>query len=147
MTLSLVFMMFPLGTIAGSLTLRARGGLARKGRALLLALTGAALTMSFIGLGPAFPWMVGATLVWGLFGSVFINASRTLVQEAAPAEHRARVLSVYQLGFMGAAPLGSLGAGFAAARVGPPEALLFFAVAMLGVVALAAAFTETSRMD
>jgi hypothetical protein len=37
--LSLVLMLFPLGTIAGSLFIRARGGIRRKGRAALLALT------------------------------------------------------------------------------------------------------------
>ncbi len=49
-----------------------------------------------------------------------MNAGRTVFQEQAPAEQRARVLSTYTLGFMGAG--GLLGAplsGLAADLVGP----------------------------
>jgi len=144
--LSLVLMTFPVGTITGSLFLRARGGIAAKGRAALLALVGGAAALATIGSGLPFPAMVATTTCWGLAGSVFINCSRTLYQEAAPPTQRARVLSVYQLGFMGAAPLGSLTAGLASASLGPLRTLQVFAGAMLSLVFAVSLLTDTARL-
>ena len=53
---------------------------------------------------------LGFVLLWGLAGSVFINCSRTLFQQAAPQRGRGRVLAIYQLGFTGGGPAGG-GAG------------------------------------
>jgi predicted MFS family arabinose efflux permease len=145
--LSLVLMLFPLGTIIGSVAIRRRGGIRRKGRAALLGLTTGAALLATVGLGLPFPGMVVATLAWGLAGAVFINCSRTLYQEAAPPAHRGRVLSVYQLAFMGAAPLGALLAGAVSARLGPLGALVVSAAVMQVVVVLAWALTDTTRME
>jgi MFS family permease len=144
--LSLVLMTFPVGTITGSLILRARGGIVAKGKAALLALVGGALALAVIGSGLPFPVMVATTIGWGLAGSVFINCSRTLYQEATPATQRARVLSVYQLGFMGAAPLGSLTAGLVGSSVGPLGTLQLFAAGMLALVAAIWTLTDAARM-
>ena len=144
--LSLVLTLFPIGTITGSLVLR-RLGLRRKGLAALLALVGGSAALFVVGLGVPFPVLVVATLAWGLSGAVFINSSRTLFQEAAPAEHRARTLSIFQLGFIGAAPLGTLSAGFASGLVGPLATLQGCAGAMLVVVALVWGTTQVSRME
>ena len=83
--------------------------------------------------------MLAATLTWGLCGSVFINCSRTLFQEASPSDQRARVLAIYQLGFMGAGPIGALLAGALSAEIGTLGALRVFAAAMFVVVSLVAA--------
>jgi hypothetical protein len=139
--------MFPLGTIAGSLSLRARGGVRRKGLAALLALTFGAGNLGAIGLGLPFPGMVGATFLWGLAGAVFINCSRILYQEAAPPEHRGRVLSVYQVGFMGGAPAGAIFAGVAGQQLGALSALLLFGAGMLVFVAVSWATTDLARME
>jgi MFS family permease len=145
--LSHVLMMFPLGTIIGSMWLRRRGGIVRKGRAALASLAVASLILAGVGCGPPFPGVVALTLAWGLCAAVFINCTRTLFQEAAPPTRRARALSVYQLGFMGMGPLGALAAGALAARVGPLGALQLFACGMLAVVAYAALATGTARME
>jgi MFS family permease len=145
--LSLVLMQFPLGTIAGSLLIRSRGGIRRKGRAALLALTFGAANLALVGLGLPFVGMMLATLAWGLAGSVFINCSRTLFQEAAPEAERARVLSIYQLGFMGGTPLGTTLSGFASSAFGPHGTLLLASLVMLAVVVALALFTNTPRME
>ena len=75
---------------------------------------------------------------WGLSASVFMNAGRTLAQNAAPATHRGRVLSVYALGFMGSAPIGALLSGFLAGAVGPLATCALCAATMT-VLATAAA--------
>jgi MFS family permease len=145
--LGVILALFPAGTLAGSLALRARGGVRRKGLAMLVALAAGCLTLGSVGLGLPFPGMALATFVWGLAAAVFINCGRTLYQEAAPEGQRARVLSVYQLGFMGAMPLGALGAGFLGARVGPLETLLLFAGGMLLVTLAAASLSDLARME
>ncbi len=144
--LSLVMMMFPLGTIAGSLVIR-RFGIRRKGLGALVALVVGAANMELIAQGLAFPWMVAATFVWGIGASVFINSSRTIFQEAAPPTQRGRVLAVYQLGFLGAAPFGALSAGLLSGQLGSLGALHIYAAAMLGVVACVAFFTNVSEME
>jgi MFS family permease len=144
-TLSIVFMLFPVGTITGSLVLRARG-VTRKGRAALLALASGATTLGVIGLGLPLAALFVATFCWGLAGSVFINCSRTLLQEAAPPAMRGRVLSVFQLCFMGAAPVGSLCAGFCNGWIGPLATLQLFACAMLTLVVTTWVATPTSRL-
>ncbi len=145
--LSLVLMLFPVGTIAGSLAIRARGGIRRKGMAALLALATGGSVLAAIGIGLPFPGLLAAIGVWGLAGSVFINCSRTLVQENAPSAHRARVLSVYQLGFLGGAPLGSMASGVLAGRIGPLATLQVFGATMLVFVILAWLFSKTRRMQ
>jgi MFS family permease len=145
--LSLVLMMFPLGVIAGSIVLRRAGGLRRKGRAALISLAVAAGTMATVSLGLPFAGLVGTTLLWGLTAAVFINCTRTLFQEAAPPAHRARALSIYQLGFMGMGPVGALLSGTLAARIGALGTLRAFAVGMLVVVAVMALCTATARME
>jgi len=145
--LSFVLMMFPLGTIAGSLLMRARGGIRRKGRAALLALLFGASNLAAIGSGLPFAGMVAATALWGLSGSVFINCSRTLYQEAAPAAHRGRVLSVYQVGFMGGSPIGAVLAGVLGQQIGTLSALLVFAAVMFLFVAVAWLASDLVTME
>jgi MFS family permease len=144
--LAVVFMLFPLGTITGSLVLRRRG-IRRKGRAALLALMGGASIEAIVGIGVPFSALIGLTLVWGMCGAVFINCSRTLYQEAAPAVGRGSVLAVYQLGFMGGAPIGALLSGFAIGAVGLHGTLQLASATMMTLVAAMAVFTTTARME
>ncbi len=144
--LAIVLTMFPLGAIVGSLVLRWRG-LRRKGRAALIALVFGAVALAVVGLGISLSVMVVASLAWGLGGAVFINCSRTLYQEAAPPTQRGRVLAVYQLGFMGAAPLGSISAGFVSGQIGPLATLHVYAVVMLLAVIAVWIFTDLARME
>ncbi len=128
--LSVLMMMFPLGTILGSMWIRARGGLRDRGPVALRSIFAGGALLAMIGLELPFSWTAGLCLVWGLVMSVFINASRTLFQEAAPEAERGRVLSIYQLALMGAGPLGSASAGFCAAAIGNHQTLLAYAVAV-----------------
>ncbi len=143
--LSIVLMLFPVGTIIGSLVLRARG-VGRKGAAALGALLVGAGVEAVIGSGVSYPALIGLTLFWGLGGAVFLNCSRTLFQEAAPVAERGRVLAVYQLGFMGGAPIGTLLAGFSVAVLGLHGTLLAAAAAMTALVIAMATLTGTPRM-
>ena len=144
--LSVIMMMFPLGTIAGSLVIR-RVGIRRKGLAALAALVVGAGNLELIALGLGFALMVVASLAWGVGAAVFINSSRTIFQEAAPPSQRGRVLAAYQLGFMGAAPFGAVSAGFLSGQLGPLGALQLYGLAMLAVVALVWLFTVMDQIE
>jgi predicted MFS family arabinose efflux permease len=141
-----VFMLFPLGTIAGSLWLRGRG-IRNKGRAALIALTLSCMLVATMASGLPLRAVMAATFCWGLCGSVFINATRTLYQTAAPIQQRAGVLSVYQLGFLGGVPLGALAAGFVASVVGVQSMLLLAAGGMLLFVGSVWLGTGMARME
>ena len=137
---------FPLGTILGSLAIRARGGIARKGRAMLLAMTNGTLNLALLSLGLPYWGFLLCALIWGTGGAVFINSSRTLVQETAPPEQRGRILAVYQLGFVGSAPLGMLLTGFLCETFGPLGALRVCALGMALVIASVATFSSARRL-
>ncbi len=144
--LSLVMMMFPVGMIVGSTVLLARGGIRRKGRALVAALLGGTFCLMAIGLAPPLGVFLALVGTWGLCGSVFLNTSRTLYQAAAPASHRARVLSVYSLGLMGMAPIGNLASGLVAARIGGPATCALFGAAMAVLILTVTARTRVLQM-
>jgi MFS family permease len=144
--LAQVLMLFPIGTITGSLVLLRRGGIERKGRALLLALAFGGAMLIVIGRGLPFRGFLAATLLWGVGGSVFMNSSRTLFQQAAPSERLARVMAVYQLCVMGAGPLGTLLAGVVAARIGAHATCVAFGAGMLALVAGTALLSGVARL-
>lgn len=144
--LGVVLATFPLGTITGSLLIRARGGISRKGRAMLLAMSNGTLMLALLSTGLPYWAFLLAALAWGTGGAVFINSSRTLVQQAAPAEQRGRVLAVYQLGFVGSGPLGMALTGVLCDAFGPLTALRICAACMVIVLASVATFSSARKL-
>ncbi len=145
--LGLLLMAFPLGTILGSLLLLWRGGVRRKGRAQIFALASGAVALGTVALGLPFAGTLLAICAWGVSASIFMSAGRTLFQEAAPASHRGRVLSVYSLGFMGSGPLGALFSGLLVEHFGGLAACGVSAGVMLAVALFAALFSGVSRLE
>jgi MFS family permease len=116
--IALLNAMFPLGSVIGGLVILSRGGIERNGRALAFGILCASSCIGAMAIGLPYAGTALAILGWGMAGALFINSGRTLFQNHASEANRARVLSVYTLGIMGAAPLGSLGAGFLVAPLG-----------------------------
>lgn len=144
--LGIMWMTFPLGTISGSLAIQMLGGVRHKGRAILIALGCGACILLLLSSGLPFALFILGAYAWGLAGAAFINSGRTMMQEAAPADQRGRVLSAYQFGFFGCNPIGALLAGYAAEWFGPLHAIIAFGVPMLAVVASAALFSSAWRL-
>lgn len=137
---------FPFAAVLGTVVVFLRGSMRRKGRALLLAQTGGATCVLWISTGVSYHAALGIALLWGTCGAVFLNASRTLFQEAAPESHRARVLSVYNLGFMGAGAVGLPLAGFLTRALGAHGTFRVSGVAMLTFLALVALTTNVRNV-
>jgi MFS family permease len=129
--LSLVSFCFWGGTIAATLVQIRLGSLQRPGRAILVALTFGAVVLASMSLAGPFPAWLALCLAWGVGGGVVITQGRTLIQIAAPASHRARILSLFQLGLMGGAPIGALLIGYLAALTGPRAAAVYPAACMI----------------
>lgn len=132
--------MFPLGAVVGGAVIIWRGGIRRNGRALTIGQILGATSIATISVGLPFEGTVASVLVWGISGALFINTGRTLFQQNASNRNRARVLSVYTLGLMGASPFGSLLSGALAEPLGLHGALLFSSLSAI-LVALVLALT------
>jgi predicted MFS family arabinose efflux permease len=57
---------------------------------------------------PGWYLLVAAIVAWGLNMGVTSTLARAIVQESSQVEYRARILSVYSLGLLGAPPIGAL---------------------------------------
>ncbi len=144
--LGLVSMAFPAGIIVSSVLLLLRGGVRRKGLALAVAVTTEAVCLVALGTELPFAAMFAFVWAWGLAAGLSINAARTLFQEGASVERRARVLSVYSLGLLGTAPAGSFLAGLVVATAGVGAATTGAALGMLLVLVLLATRTNLLRL-
>lgn len=134
-----VFMMC--GIVFSASLIGRRGGIERQGRALILALAAGAVIMASFGFVPTFWTLALATFIWGCGGGVAMTMNRTLIQEAAPASHRGRILAVFQMGVLGGAPIGAFLSGFYVEWWGPQNAVLLPAAGMLLMLALACVAT------
>ena len=54
--------------------------------------------------------------------------SRTIIQQIAPEQYRARVLAVYSLASLGGMPIGAVGLGYCAGAIGAMDSLYIAAV-------------------
>jgi MFS family permease len=121
-----------LGALASTIFLASRKSVLGLGRVLV-----AATVIFGLGLiGFAFSRMLIISLLClGLAGfgvMALVASSNTVVQTIVEDEKRGRVMSLFTMAFMGMAPLGSLGAGAAAERVGAPMTLIIGGSVCLG---------------
>lgn len=90
---------------------------------------------------------LGIVFVWGLAAGISIAMSRSIVQNAAPREQLARVLSIYQLGFMAGAPLGAAIMGYLTDVFGPQKIAVVPAFGMAALIAWMVFATPIWRMQ
>lgn len=132
-----------LGTVATIFVLMRIGGIDRPGRALIVGATVSCCILSLLHLEMP-EWMFySVSFVWGMCGGVSMTMSRSIVQEAAPASHRARLMSVYQLGMMGGMPIGSVVLGWCVGEFGARNAVL---VPVVGMACMLVLIASTSRL-
>lgn len=134
--ISLSFGAFVVGTVAATALLVATGGLRRPGRGLMLAL--AIGGVSLVAASTELPWpgYLVALALWGAGGGVAMSMSRTIMQESAPDQYRARVMSIFSLSNLGGMPLGAFLLGYSAVLIGPLDSLLLAVGVVWLVVAI-----------
>lgn len=124
-----------LGTCTVIFFLMRRGGIERSGRALMIGgvISCTILACLFFDL-PA--WLFYFVIyLWGMCGGISMTLSRSIVQEASPPSHRARLMSVFTLGMMGGMPIGSALMGVVVELIGLQNAVLVCSSGMLMVLA------------
>jgi MFS family permease len=114
-----MFVTFWFGAFVSSVALSVFRNVKRPGRLLLAAqLIGSLAILLVLYDIPHWAFLC-VVFVWGLAAGVSIATSRSIVQKAAPKKQLARVLSIYQLGFMAGAPFGAFIMGTLTDLVGP----------------------------
>jgi len=145
--LSLFMTVLQTGVVVGAVVLLVSGGVRRRGAVLAFALGISALPLLLIGSGVDFEVTLAAAAVWGLSVAAFQSTGRAIVQEAAPAANRGRVLSVLTLVMMGGGVLGQPVSGVLAGWLGPLETLFLYGAALLVFVVIVSSTTRVVRLD
>jgi MFS family permease len=122
------------GSILSSIVISRIGNIVNRGRLIVIAVSNGALILTLISVPAPLVVLYILVFIWGLGAGVMMSMSRTTVQEYAPPAHRARILSLYQLGFTGGMSVGALFIGFVAAMLGPRDATLVPAGLMVLVI-------------
>jgi len=135
--LSYVNLAFWAGTIIASIALVALARrLTLRGRLIGFAVIAAAGVLVALSTLPPFPVFVALNFVWGLGAGITMTQSRTVVQIVAPPTHRARLMSLFQLGLGGGGPIGAFLTGTICSLWGLKVAMLLPALAMLLLIAV-----------
>jgi MFS family permease len=119
--------------------------LRRPGRALITSHMISAAALLSCAWHKPFLVLVVIAIIWGLAAGVTMSLSRSIVQAAASPRYLGRVLSVYSMGFMGGAPIGSAVMGFAIAKLGAQTAALIPAIGLAVACIILAATTPLWR--
>ncbi len=123
-TFAFVLIIFTIGAIGSNVALLPFMPLRRPGRLfLILQLTRVAI-LYVIWLAPTLMLFYAALIVWGINQGMTTTLSRAIVQELAPPEEGARILSVLILSFMVSAPVSATLLGVLVERFDPMAGLL-----------------------
>lgn len=139
--ISFLHISFFAGTVISALVIMRLGTIVKRGRAIITALTVGSLVCFAMTQDVSFVTFAGLMFVWGLGAGVTMTVSRTIIQEAAPDNMRARMLASFQLGIMGFGPLGSFLTGFIIEGFGPQKAMFFPGIGMALVLVFVGLFT------
>jgi MFS family permease len=135
------------GVLIMAMVLLKIGGIARRGRAVLVALFLGAFIVAALGFEMPY-WGVALTIfAWGLGGGVAMTMARSIAQEMAAPKYRARVMALYATAFLGGAPIGSFIMGYLVKYFGAMEAMFVPAVGMIVMVLLIAWRTDLWQLS
>ena len=146
-TMALASILFMSGTIIATVILLRIKRIQRLGAALMLALLMGGVAIFTLSFKPPLPVLLGVLVIWGMGAAVSMSMGRTIIQEFSPATHRARILSLFQLGFMGGAPLGAVAMGQLIPALGLELTAMLPPAAMLLVLIYLFFFTNFSKLE
>jgi len=141
-----MFVTFWMGAFVSSVVLSVFKRIKRQGRLLLIAqFLGSTSILAMMWNIPHWAFL-GIVFIWGLAAGISIAMSRSIVQDAAPKEKLARVLSIYQLGFMAGAPFGAAFMGALVDIFGPQKIAIIPAGGMTLLILWMVFFTPVWNM-
>ncbi|MEH6489873.1 MFS transporter [Hyphomonas oceanitis] len=141
-----MFVTFWMGAFVSSVVLSIFRRIKRQGRLLLIAqFLGSSSILAMMWDIPHWGFLT-IVFVWGLAAGISIAMSRSIVQDAAPKEKLARVLSIYQLGFMAGAPFGAALMGALVDIFGPQKIAIVPAGGMTLIILWMVFFTPVWNM-
>lgn len=122
--LSFLMIIFYAGATASNFLMIRIMPVVRPGRIFLIMQVSRMVILGVMWLHPAFWVFALACVAWGLNMGITMTLARTIVQESAAEEYRARIMSVYSLGLLGSAPIGALMLGSIVESFGTLNALI-----------------------
>ncbi|WP_394694157.1 MFS transporter [Hyphobacterium sp.] len=140
-TLSSLLVVFWIGAFIANALLAKLSHIERPGRAVMLAQLVTVVSLGGLALPLPLEGLYALDFFWGLGAGVAISLSRSVVQENAPKEMLARIMSVYQLGLFGGMPAGAAMMGIVVAALGPRESVLIPMIGLALVLAAISIFT------
>lgn len=120
--------------------------LTRRGRLVVCAVSVGALILFCMALQPPFMVLNALCFVWGLGAGITLTQGRTVLQIVAPPTHRARLMSLFQLGLGGGGPIGAFIAGSLASALGLKLAMILPALAMVVLIGVVLTFSRVWSM-
>ncbi len=141
-----IFVTFWAGAFCSSVTVSRFRSIARPGRLMLGSQLIGAIAILVLATDAPYWLFLCLIFLFGLAGGISIMMSRTVVQNAAPPALLARVLSIYQLGFMAGAPIGAALMGVIADQAGPRGVIFVPSVGMIAMILWMIAFTPIWNM-
>ncbi len=129
--IAMSYIAFMSGTIITTAILISIGGINRSGLGLMLALLAGTCCLLTTLLRLPFAGYLVCLGGWGICAGVTISLARSIIQENAPENIRARAMSVFTLGMLGGTPIGSPLMGYVCTVSGP---LSGYAVAVTGIL-------------
>jgi MFS family permease len=121
-----------LGALCGAIFLASRKNVLGLGR--LIAFSSGLFSFGIMSFSQSrAAWLSAALIFLAGFGMmVQMAASNTVLQMIVEEDKRGRIMSLYTMSLMGMSPLGSLLAGFLAAKLGAPATLFLGGICCLG---------------
>jgi hypothetical protein len=120
--------------------------LTRRGRLVVGAVSVGAMILVCMALQPPFLVLNALCFVWGLGAGITLTQGRTVLQIVAPPTHRARLMSLFQLGLGGGGPIGAFIAGTLASVLGLKLAMILPALAMVVLIGVVLTFSRVWTM-
>tara|TARA_B100000959_G_scaffold76262_3_gene80984 strand:- start:176 stop:1468 length:1293 start_codon:yes stop_codon:yes gene_type:complete len=142
-----MIILFTFGSVVANFSLLRFMPLKRPGRLYLAMQLSRIIIQLLIWIQPTEVLLWLAAVLWGFNMGVTTTTSRLMIQEMATAQFRARVMSIFTLSMMTAAPIGSLVLGYIIAIWGPLNALVPGMFASLIIFTLGLTFTEIWRYE
>ena len=137
--LAFIQVAFILGVVSANLgVMRKSETFPRPGRSMIVSFFWRGALLFFIALKPDFWVLFPAVFLWGVSSGIAMALGRTIIHDQVLITHRARAVSVYQLGLFGGTPIGAWLCGIAIEAVGYTSAMSVIAFSTV-VVALATA--------